>query len=247
MKALVSSDWHADARTIGVPRFEDIEKAVNTTVEVAIAQKVDAYFFPGDLTDPDSGVSVFRSVGLAITTAIRLAKADIRSFWLPGNHDVIEDGSGETTLTPMRGLGNPYITLMEKPGRYQIASRNGGGQSMRIIALPFTPTSHAYDPEKIVAPALGLDGINIVIAHLSVPGVQPGEETTEMPRGRDVVFPHHLFPSSMDGRTLLIQGHYHRQQTYRAPGLCPIFIPGSVERLTFSEEKHEPGYLLVDI
>lgn len=237
MKLLCSSDWHGDAVTLGKPRFKDVEAAVRETVDVAIKKKVDRYLFLGDLCDPDSGVSVFRCVGLAIEVARTLSNNAIPSIWLAGNHDVIEDGSGETTMTPLRGLDDSNIQVIEQPKAFGT-----------FLALPFTATSHAYDARKFVTGILDSKHLPpqfTVLSHLSMPGVQPGEETTDMPRGRDIEFPLDLFP---EGRTdaLILQGHYHRQQRHVFQGSAPVHIPGSLERLTFGEQGHEPSYLLIE-
>lgn len=236
MKVLITSDWHLDHCSLGHARFDELQRAVHETVQTAIEEMCTHYFFLGDLCDPDRGVSVFQCVDVAIRAALILSKAGIESHWLAGNHDVIEDGSGTTTLTPMRGLmtletaGCP-IVVHEKPGHFELH------EGWELLTLPFTSTSHTYDPETWVDIA-GDNRKLIVIGHLSVPGVIPGEETHEMPRGRDVVFPRDAFRERTK-ETHLFNGHYHRQQVHNG-----VHIPGSLARLTFGEEKHEPGFLI---
>jgi exonuclease SbcD len=254
MKILLTSDWHADARTLGHARFDDVDRAVRQTVDAAIKQKVDAYCFLGDLCDPDSGSSVFRSVELAISTAVALSREGILNVWLAGNHDVIEDGSGDTTLSPLRPLVSAYAGLtylFERPGTV-LAGQGLDKRAVFIRALPYTATSHGYDPTEHVGRSTKVDArmtantYLIVLAHLAVEGVQPGEETKEMPRGRDVTFPRVSFPEE-DSTTHLFNGHYHRQQTHGMPGYRPVHIPGAPARFTFGEQDNEPGYLLVEV
>lgn len=247
MKLLITSDWHADARTLGHARFDDVDRAVRQTVDAAIKQKVDAYCFLGDLCDPDSGSSVFRSVELAISVALELSNTGIHNFWLAGNHDVIEDGSGDTTLSPLRPFAKlrSHVHLFERPDRYCLQQQYGG-PSILIHALPYTATSHPYDPAAQAEPIWAQGGTHVVLAHLAVEGVQPGEETTEMPRGREVVFPREKFTEDMNG-VFLFNGHYHRQQTHGMPGYRPVHIPGAPARFTFGEQDNEPGYLLVEV
>jgi DNA repair exonuclease SbcCD nuclease subunit len=78
-----------------------------------------------------------------------------------------------------------------------------------------------------------------VAGHLSVPGVVPGEEVTEMPRGRDIRFP----IEACAGVDLLMNGHIHRRQV--SPD--GVVIPGSLAKLTFSEEENTPGFLIIDV
>jgi len=234
------SDLHLDAVTMGVPRFPELEQALAHTVQVAAQQKVDAYVFLGDLCDPDSGPTVFKCVELAIRTARCLADAyGIRSYWLAGNHDVIEDGSGLTTLGPIRPALGSHGMVIEHPTSWAL-------DGATFVALPFTATSHAYDPAKFLAdhlPTGAHGGPYVVLSHLNVPGIIPGEETTEMPRGRDITLPLELLARP---DVLVLQGHYHRQQVHRHMGAV-VNVCGSLARLTHGEEEHTPGYLLCEV
>jgi DNA repair exonuclease SbcCD nuclease subunit len=236
MRSLVSSDWHPDWTTYGVSRFDEVERAIKLTVQQAIDNCVGHYFFLGDLCDPDTGPVVFRCVKLALQVATTLAVHQIHSHWLVGNHDVIEDGSGSSTLSPIGALQDftSFVHLYEKPGVNTSIGRS------RLLALPFTPTSHTYDPQKYVDEFLRVDGPGIVLSHLKCENIIPGEETEAMPRGRDIVLP--LIALAKRPNTVILQGHYHKQQSHG-----PLHIPGSVARLTFSEVNHEPSFLLMDL
>lgn len=240
MKILVTSDWHPDHVTHGVPRLDDVSEAAWVTVEHAKSAKVDAYLFTGDLCDPDAGGVTFRCVELAIEVAMALHEVGIPSVWIAGNHDVIEDGSGSTTLAPLKGLRLDDVSVCEHPEYVMLPD-------LDLVALPFTASSHTYDPawalEQAATARKGAERTRpvMIAAHLAVPGVVPGEETTDMPRGRDVVFPiaaaKRLFPDAV-----LVNGHYHRRQT-SADG---VVIPGSLCRLTFNEEQNAPCFLVVE-
>jgi DNA repair exonuclease SbcCD nuclease subunit len=238
VKLLATSDWHGDWTTRGISRFDEVECAAHHTVATAMEQNVDAYLFLGDLCDPDSGSSVFRVVALAVEVARRLADAGIPSVWLAGNHDVIEDGSGQTTLTPLRALAHGLVHVVEHPG---VVKRAG---HPHIACLPFTASSHGYDTAGEAARLIGGQTDAIVVSHLTVPGMQPGEETTEMPRGREV-----LYPFEATRRvSVRLSGHYHRRQSFvPKDGGPPIEVVGSLARLTFAEEKNEPRFLLIEV
>lgn len=239
MRIVCSSDWHLDHVSHGIPRFEELAKAVHNVVQFSIEREADAFFFLGDLCDPDSGSSVFRCVHLAIQAARKLAAHGIDSHWIAGNHDVIEDGTGDTTLAPLKGCADG-VTVYERPGGSQIVPRREG-PVFQLLALPFTATGFGYDPAAEVARMRSTTPAQtIVAAHLAVPGVEPGEETTELPRGREVVLP--VADIRPHARTIL-NGHYHRQQ--RSPD--GVWIPGSLARLTFCEERNHPGFLVLEL
>lgn len=246
MKILITGDWHADAKTLGHSRFSDVDRAVREMVDYAVdpANGVDVFCFLGDLCDPDAGSASFRSVELVVRAAVTLSRANVVNVWVAGNHDVIEDGSGDTTLSPLRPLTAQFgggIQLFERPGTWV----RGG---VAFHALPFAATSHAYHPADLMTSAQrgGSARAHVVLAHLAVAGVQPGEETTDMPRGREVLFPRELFPETAED-VHLFNGHYHRQQTHELVGHRPVHIPGAPARFTFGEQSHEPGYLLMEV
>jgi len=236
MKILVVSDLHLDWVTHGVPRFEELRRAL--LVEVvgkAVDEEIDAFLFLGDLCDPDSGPVVFRAMATSITLAKKLEAYGIEQVWIPGNHDVIEDGSGTTTLTPLAAIANDVVHVHERPGKVVLK------ESVTVITLPFVASSEAYDPESWVEGAMkGVVGPVVVAGHMTnIPGVTPGEEATEMPRGREV-----RFPIEKCGRAdVLLNGHFHRQQKTESG----IWIPGSLARLTFGESDHQPGFLIVEV
>jgi DNA repair exonuclease SbcCD nuclease subunit len=44
-----------------------------------------------------------------------------------------------------------------------------------------------------------------------------------------------------------MNGHYHRAQVHAGEHGVTVHIPGSLARLTFSEEKNAPGYMLLEV
>ena len=111
---------------------------------------------------------------------------------------------------------------------------------LRVLALPYTTTEDEYDAREV---ALKHPDVDLVVGHLTVPGMQPGEETHEMGRGRPMVF-----PVEETKHVMRMNGHYHRRTIFTPEcGGTPIIIPGSLARLTFSEEGNNPGFLVVEV
>jgi DNA repair exonuclease SbcCD nuclease subunit len=242
MRAVVVSDLHGDAITMGVARFAEIESSLWMAAKYAIEIKADKFICLGDVCDPDSGSRTFRVIRLLVAVAATLSDRGIDVIFLAGNHDVIEDGSGETTLEPLRGLyrdagdiGNVFVIDRPSVGSFSSASTFGN-----FVALPFTATSHTYDPEKFVRENWPKDGSVIVLAHLGIEGIQPGEETTDMPRGRDVFLP--LAEIQRHEPIMILSGHYHTPQYFKG-----VHVVGSLARLTASAKNDKPGYLVVEI
>lgn len=244
MKMLVASDFHGDSVMLGVSRYEEVTKAIKQSVDAAIQEKVDTYLFIGDLTDPDTGGHVFKTIAFMVKQVRRLTACGIRFVGVAGNHDVVQDGTGATTLTPLTHLHSELVWIFDRPGTVQIGPLP---ENLILLALPYTAPSHAYDPSLFSRKELECLPANwrvIVAAHLMLPGIHPGSETKDMPRGRDITFP---FEATKDV-FMRFCGHYHKRQTFESDeGGPPIIIPGSLARLTFGEEDHEPGFLIVEV
>ena len=248
MKIVISSDWHLDAVTSGIPRFDEVARAVQQTVEAAKRERADLYLFLGDLCDPDASRAP-RCVAYAIQVAAELARAGIPSRWLVGNHDVIEDGSATSTLSPLAAASHSIpmavpMSLSPKTDRPVLVYERPMWESLcgiRLLALPFVPRAAAYDPWDFIDPWQE-ETPDLIIGHLNVPGVIPGSESDEYARGRDSWFPVEKIRQRWP-KVVLLNGHYH------SPSIAPgdVLIPGSLARLTHGEAHNDPGYLLVEV
>ena len=249
MKILVTGDWHLDARTAGLDRFEDLRAAVNWTVEVSEREHVDLYVMLGDLCDPDTTRS-HRAIGLATETAAALADRGIAQVWTVGNHDVIEDGTGSTTMAALAGWSrlrrfspandSPMFHVAEEPMHVPRFM----GTTNDLLLFPFTARAKAYEPAKIIERAQLSNGCTkvLVFGHLNVIGADDGSEVEDFPRGREVVFPTDAIIAKWGDRAMMFNGHYHRRQTVRG-----VRMPGALGRLGFGEVNNPAGVLLVEV
>ncbi len=240
MRMLLTSDWHVDAVTAGFRRAGDVESAALRTVVAAKNHAVDAWAFLGDLADPDSGPPTLRALETAILVAERLNQYGIPNWWVAGNHDVVDDGSGATVLRPLQRANFRNTTVFERPAAFMFGTA-------RFYVLPFAARSHAYDPAGTVAgwrhevPDVfdEFSRVHVFLGHLQLEGARLGSETVDMPRGRDVAFPVNAVKAFADRRCF--NGHYHARQR-----VGEVVVPGSLQRLSFGEEANDPGYLVVD-
>lgn len=238
MKIVVTSDWHLDAVTAGFDRFDDIVGAIEFIVQFAEAEKIDLFVFLGDLCDPDANRSP-RCVAYAVDVALRLSNRGIASRWLVGNHDVIEDGSGSSTLEPLEALrGSEPLRDLIRVVYEQELERIG---DVAFVWLPYVPRCASYDAAAFVRDLGNVDGPIVVGSHLSVRGLDPGSETHDMPRGRDLWLPLGEIAQQWGERAFVLNGHYHKAMLARH-----LAIPGSPARMTFSEEGHPNGFLLLE-
>lgn len=235
MKLLITSDWHGDWFTAGVSRYSEIEDSAMETCEAAVKHNVDAFVFSGDLANPDEGGHTLRAIALMARVVSHLSEQKKRCILIAGNHDVSHDGTGMTSLSPLKWIEDVFV--VETPTVIYVKPREA------LLALPY-PSSSKVTPEdlsELVTKIYPRDAEKVaVVGHLTVPGAEVGDETTDMARGRDVTFP--LAATAMAHAR--INGHYHKRQVTPEG----IIIPGSLARLNFgTEERNEPSYLIVEV
>lgn len=254
MRLCISSDWHLDKFTSGLCRFEDVSRSVRAVVALVKAERCDGFVFMGDLADP--GPAAHRCSAFAIEVASDLASAGIWSRWLVGNHDVVEDGSGSSTLSPLAAMGESrghflrVVNGEERRDAIRVIDVWGGpciewlAEGVLAVALPHPARGAGYTPEEYVRGLSEIDGVALVFGHLTVPGIERGSEVLDMPRGREVRYPIEAIRERWGDRAVMLNGHYHR--SYRR-SQSPVIVPGSLERLTKSEALNEPGCLILEV
>ena len=240
MLLLHCSDAHADWVTSGVRRYDDVAEAFAQTVKTARQERVGLYLFTGDLTNPDDTPRALLALSLAMDVARELDASRIPSWWVSGNHDVIDDGLGRTTLSPLRVLSRRDWGVRVFDDGPAVAGLPGLDRS--ALLLPYPPATRPYDPRPHMRDPVIRRQLALVAGHLQVEGATPGDETTEMRRGRDVFFPF----EECDPSWLLLGGHYHEGQTFERAGRR-LHVPGSMVRLHHGEEKVRPRYLVWEV
>jgi DNA repair exonuclease SbcCD nuclease subunit len=272
MRLLMTGDFHLDAITAGHARHDEVRSAFGQVIERVRDQRIDAVLFLGDLCNPDRGSRTLR----AVTAGIEMFQDLVRRtgctvIAIAGNHDVVSDTTGLTSLSPLRaafggkwidrpaldppsGKEGPVPAIQIPPGVTAIAEQptllelTGEGTPVHVLALPFVSSVNPYDPPTVVQDVTGWRNAQghgcplIVAGHLSIEGATLGSETSDMARGRDVQFPRHACGTRNANVTLMCNGHYHKRQTVNG-----IECPGSLARLAFGEESNEPRWLEVEL
>ena len=250
MRMIVSSDWHLDAVTAGVRRYDEHFEYAQALEKITREQSIDLLVLLGDFFDPGSMVAhkcerfLFDAVG-------RLSEFT-RVVLIAGNHDVVEGSDHPTTvLSAMRqatcyGFGDGAVTVVEEPGVYDFDGK------VRLVCLPYvsralrylySESSRGFWASATMGPG---DELPIVVCgHLTVAGADLGSESEEFARGTELDFPAtrvaELNPAAV------FNGHYHKPQTVKLGGV-DIVIPGSPQRLTFAETgDYKKGFLVVDV
>jgi exonuclease SbcD len=240
-------------------RLEDFMNTLGQCIDRAISEPVDLVLFGGDAF-PDATPPPIVQQAFA-SQFRRLADAEIPTVLLVGNHDQHSQGQGGASLCIYQTLGVPGFVVGDRLETYTIQTQNG---AIQIITLPWlTRSTLLTRPETeglslaelnellIDRLRVALEGeirrLNpelptVLLAHLMVDTARFGAERF-LAVGKGFTLPMALLTRSCFDYVAL--GHVHRHQV-----LCeqpPVVYPGSIERVDFSEEQEDKGYVLVEV
>ena len=240
-------------------RLEDFVRTLGICIDRAIAEPVDLVLFGGDAF-PDATPPPFVQQAFA-SQFCRLVEAGIPTVLLVGNHDQHTQGQGGASLCIYRTLGVPGYVVGDRLETHQIPTRSG---AIQVITLPWLTRSTLLtrpdteglslaDVNDLMSDRLrvALEGEirqldpevpTVLLAHLMTDTARFGAERF-LAAGKSFTVPMALLARPCFDYVAL--GHVHRHQI-----LCeqpPVVYPGSIERVDFSEELEDKGYVLVDV
>ena len=250
-------------------RLEDFVNTLSKCIDRAIgqdpknpnAEPVDLVIFAGDAfpdaTPPPYVQEVFAK------QFRRLADAKIPAVLLVGNHDQHSQGNGGASLCIYRTLAVPGFIVGDRIDNHCISTRHG---DIQVITLPWlTRSTLLTRPEteglslaevnelliKRLEPVLEAEVRSldpniptVLVGHLMADRANFGAERL-LAVGRGFTIPLSLLIRPEFDYVAL--GHVHKHQNLNPSNNPPVIYPGSIERVDFSEEKEDKGYLLVEL
>ncbi|WP_107669629.1 exonuclease subunit SbcD [Cyanothece sp. BG0011] len=242
-------------------RLEDFINCLKLCIDRAINEPVDLVLFGGDAF-PDATPPPYIQEAFAAQFR-RLADANIPTILLVGNHDQHSQGNGGASLCIYRTLAVPGFIVGDNLITHKISTNNG---DIQVITLPWLTRSSLLTKSK--TEGLSLDEINqllikalepvleeeirkldpnlptILLGHLMVNRARFGAEQF-LAVGRGFTIPISLLIRPEFDYVAL--GHVHKHQNLNPTNDPPVIYPGSIERVDFSEEKEEKGYILIHL
>ncbi len=242
-------------------RLEDFANSLSKCMDRAISEPVDLVIFGGDAF-PDSTPPPFVKEAFARQFS-RLVDAQIPTVLLVGNHDQHSQGQGGASLGIYRTLGIPKFIVGDRLDTHRIETRNG---PVQVVTLPWltrstlmtkseTENLSVGDVNQLLTEKLtiALEGEirrldpnipTVLLAHLMADKASLGAERfLAVGKGFNI-------PVSMLTRPCfdyVALGHVHKHQNLNASNNPPVIYPGSIERVDFSEEKEDKGFVLVNL
>ena len=242
-------------------RLEDFAATLGRCIERAIAEPVDLVLFGGDAF-PDATPPPLVKQAFAREFR-RLVDAQIPTVLLVGNHDQHSQGLGGASLGIYRTLGVPGFVVGDRLETHKIRTPNGEVQVMTLPWLTRSALLTRPDTE-----GLSLSEVNdllverlkvaleaqirrldpeiptVLLAHLMADKASLGAERF-LAVGKGFNIPLSLLIRPCFDYVAL--GHVHKHQNLNRSNDPPIIYPGSIERVDFSEEKEEKGFVLVEL
>ncbi|NEP01238.1 MAG: exonuclease subunit SbcD, partial [Symploca sp. SIO2E9] len=242
-------------------RLEDFVNTLSKCIDRAIAEPVDLVLFGGDAF-PDATPAPYIQEAFAGQFR-RLVDAEIPTVLLVGNHDQHSQGNGGASLCIYRTLGVPGFIVGDTIKTHHIKTHNG---AVQVITLPWlTRSTLLTRPET---EGMGLAEVNellierlkpvleaeirrlnpevptILLAHLMADRATLGAERF-LAVGKGFTIPISMLARPCFDYVAL--GHVHRHQNLNLSNDPPIIYPGSIERVDFSEEKEDKGYIIIEL
>ncbi len=242
-------------------RLEDFVNILSKCIDRAISEPVDIVLFGGDAF-PDATPPPYVQEAFAGQFR-RLVDAEIPTVLLVGNHDQHSQGQGGASLCIYRTLGVPGFIVGDAIATHRIQTRSG---SVQVITLPWLTRSTLLTRPETEGLALAevnelltqrLDPVleaeirrldpevpTVLLAHLMADRANLGAERF-LAVGKGFTIPLSMLTRPCFDYVAL--GHVHRHQNLNKSNDPPVIYPGSIERVDFSEEKEDKGYVMVEL
>ncbi|AUB37082.1 sbcD, exonuclease SbcD [Nostoc flagelliforme CCNUN1] len=242
-------------------RLEDFVNTLSICIDRALKDAVDMVIFGGDAF-PDATPPPYVQQAFA-SQFRRLMDANIPTVLLVGNHDQHSQGQGGASLNIYRTLGVPGFVVGDTLTTHCIETRNG---KVQVITLPWLTRSTLMTRQETEGSSLAevnqllterlrvvLEGEirrldpsvpTILLAHLMSDNATLGAERF-LAVGKGFTLPLSLLTRPCFDYVAL--GHVHRHQNLNKSNNPPVIYPGSIERVDFSEEKEDKGYVMLEL
>jgi DNA repair protein SbcD/Mre11 len=242
-------------------RLEDFMQTLSLCIDRAINEPVDLVLFGGDAF-PDATPAPYIHEAFA-SQFRRLADAKIPTVLLVGNHDQHSQGNGGASLCIYRTLVVPGFIVGDEIKTHRLETANG---AIQVITLPWLNNSALLtrpeteglsfnEIDRLLLEKLQpiLEGEirrldpqipTVLLGHLMADRANLGAERF-LAVGKGFTIPvSFLIRPELDYVAL---GHVHKHQNLNPANNPPIIYPGSIDRVDFSEEKEDKGYVSINL
>lgn len=246
MKIIVCSDTHYDVSDREIKRNEDVDKTFGEVIENAIENEVDIFVHCGDVFDNNRPTT--DAIAMLIRQLNKLEEAEIKTFILVGNHDIISQNGRTSALEPIKAINYKYIKVVEKPEVKKF--KNG----VTLLFMPHIAKAHLGGEDLLMGlqdfweykiKELLKKSTDTVIgfAHHNIEGATSGSEAW-MVKGDEQILPKSIFENRKI--KMIFDGHIHKPQILKKKS-CKVVVVGSVECLNMGEKDEDKKFAILEV
>jgi exonuclease SbcD len=247
MKLIHLSDLHLGKRVHGFSMLEDQKYILKQILQIICAEKPDGVLLAGDLYD--KAIPPAEAVELLDDFLVALAKENLQTFLISGNHDSPERLAFGGRLMTASGI---HVSPVYH-GQVQLISLTDDYGTVDLYLLPFIKPAHVrrYFPEEEItsytdamAAAIGEFPLvpehrNVLVTHQFVTGALPSDSEEISVGGTD-----HVDGDVFHDFDYVALGHIHGPQNIGSPR---IRYCGTPLKYSFSEAKHQKSVTVVEL
>lgn len=237
IKIATFADFHLGVTTYGTidaktglnTRVINALESLDNMINYCITNKIEYIIFAGDMYKNNlPSPTLQRELNIRIKNA---AKNGIKLYIQSGNHDVSPTETAKCPMDPFSTLGveNVKHTRFEKA--YMINS------NLRVLILP---TYCGQQQIEAILDKYDDDIKTIVVGHLTVLGAKLNDWLLEQSENA-------ISAKVFERKNIcaVVLGHLHKHQILNESPL--IYYTGSLQRIDFTEEFQEKGFVVLDI
>lgn len=247
MKLIHLSDLHIGKRVNEFSMLEDQEYILTKIINIIDDEKPEAVLIAGDVYD--KSVPSAEAVQLFDDFLVRLAKRNLHTFIISGNHDSAERLAFGGRLMELSGI---HLSPVYN-GKVEATSLEDENGRVNFYMLPFIKpanvrrffeekTIESYtDAVRVAVENMEIDENerNVLITHQFVTGAERSESEEVSVGGSD-----NVDASVFDGFDYVALGHIHGPQNI---GSEKIRYCGTPLKYSFSEANHKKSVTVVDL
>ena len=240
MKLICFADTHAGVKNYGrLDKNSGLNEReiqtlglLNEVVEYAINNSADGVVFAGDMYHKNMPSPTL--VNKVNEIMVKLSQNKIKTFVLDGNHDVSKMETTNSGLTQFATLNIPFFTHSRF---YKEEIFECDNQKYKFV---FLPTYHTKEEIQEYINKLDTKYPTIIIFHGSI-------KDAELNDWNKMESNTAIEADTFNKKNIVsvIMGHFHKHQIIKEKPL--IFYTGSTNRIDFSEEKQEKGFVELNI
>ena len=241
-------------------RFEDILKCLDHVLETAAGESVDLILIAGDVFHRENPLPV-EEIEFARRIGKVAGRDGARVVIVLGNHDYSSSGTGASAVEIFPALDIEGVTIARKPGLIRVNTNNG---MVQVACLPWAGRGALLSREEYrslssqelqseierrlitiihsLAEKTDRNAPAVLLGHVAARGAKLSGTELDTLLTSDPVVP----VSALADRAFqyVALGHIHRFQNLNEGDVPPVVYSGSIERIDFTEEKEQKGFVL---